>query len=64
MDHYTCQRCGRKQSKRKGQEISVAVHHKNEIEWELIIDEVYKRILTEPEYLETLCVECHDKEHA
>lgn len=64
MDSYTCQRCGKKQSRRKGQEVSVAVHHRNMIDWEWLIDEVYEKILIEPDQLETLCVECHAKEHA
>jgi hypothetical protein len=28
----------------------------------LIIDEIFKSILCDPEFLETLCPECHGKE--
>ena len=62
-DGYTCQRCLKKQSKAKGKEFKVEVHHKDGI---LNWDEIYKVIrlylLTDPENLETLCPECHKKE--
>lgn len=62
-DKYTCQRCGRKQSKTKGREVSVEVHHKKGIKnWEALINAVYKLILVDPKYLETLCKECHRNE--
>jgi 5-methylcytosine-specific restriction endonuclease McrA len=62
-DKYTCQRCGRKQSKAKGKEFSVEVHHKKGIaNWEALIDAVYQWILVDPEHLETLCKECHENE--
>jgi len=59
-DNYTCQCCGRKQSKAKGKEFKVEVHHKiGVLNW----DEIYKVIrlylLTDPNHLETLCKECH-----
>jgi len=63
-DAYTCQCCGGKQSKAKGREFAVQVHHKGGVEnWEKLIDEVYKNLLCEPEQLLTLCNSCHDKEH-
>jgi 5-methylcytosine-specific restriction endonuclease McrA len=63
-DNYTCQCCGRKQSKAKGKEFAVQVHHKELIvNWEAVIDAVYEHILCHPDGLETLCRECHDKEH-
>ncbi len=41
-DQYTCQVCGRKQSKAKGKEFDVQVHHKDGIgNWEQVIDSVY-----------------------
>ncbi len=62
-DKYTCQRCNRKQSKAKGKEFSVQVHHKQGItNWEVIEDAIYKYLLCNPEHLETLCPDCHDKE--
>ena len=62
-DKYTCQRCGVKQSRAKGKEVSVRVHHKNGIDWTGVVDLVIERILPDPEELETLCCDCHDEEH-
>jgi 5-methylcytosine-specific restriction endonuclease McrA len=62
-DKYTCQVCGRKQSKAKGKEFKVQVHHKEGIgNWGEVIEKVYEQILPDPEKLQTLCKECHDKE--
>jgi len=62
-DHYTCVDCGVKQSKKKDHVVKVQVHHKNTIDehWQAIIDLIFKYILCDPEDLETVCVECHDK---
>ncbi len=63
-DKYTCQSCGRKQSKAKGKEFSVQVHHKEGVaNWDVIIDSVFNNLLCGPEYLETMCKGCHDNEH-
>ena len=62
-DEYTCQCCGRKQSKAKGKEFSVQVHHKDGIaNWETLIDLVYENLLCNPKFLETLCKKCHERE--
>ena len=62
-DKYTCQRCGAKQSKAKGKEVYVEVHHTAGIgNWDTVIDAVCAEILCPSEKLETLCKECHDKE--
>jgi hypothetical protein len=63
-DKYCCQRCGVKQSKAKGKEQKVEVHHlEGHIpNWELIIDEIFKSILCDPKFLQTLCPDCHDAE--
>ena len=62
-DKYTCQRCLRKQSKAKGGEFKVEVHHRHGIEnWPEIYRVVRQYLLTDPEHLETLCPECHKKE--
>lgn len=59
--NYTCQRCGVKQSKAKGQEVKVQVHHKEGIlNWDLLVDEIRKDLLSDK--LEVLCKECHKKE--
>jgi 5-methylcytosine-specific restriction endonuclease McrA len=58
-DGYTCQECHRKQTKKKGQELKVEVHHLKEIEWDEIIDMLQERLLCDPALLKTLCVDCH-----
>lgn len=63
-EQYTCQRCGVKQSKAKGKEQKIEVHHKSGIgNWEIVIDAVIKEILCSPEFLEVICPYCHNKEH-
>ena len=62
-DGYTCQRCGGKQSKAKGREFKVEVHHKEGVEnWQEIYKVIRKHLLTNASELETLCPECHKKE--
>ena len=62
-DKYTCQRCGKKQSKAKGKELKVEVHHREGIcNWDKIFEVIYEQLLCNPEFLETLCVECHGSE--
>jgi len=61
-DNYTCQDCGVKQSKKKGFEVKVQVHHKEGISvWDEVIGLIYEHILCDSDKLETLCVDCHDK---
>lgn len=63
---YTCERCGAKQSKAKGREVSVVVHHKKGIPskvWALLYRIVTKYIIGDPNDLEVLCKPCHRKEH-
>jgi flavoprotein len=57
---YTCCRCGRKQSKAKGKELKVEVHHKAMINWEKIVEFIRKEVLDKPQ--EVLCVDCHKEE--
>ena len=61
-DNYTCVNCGKKQSTAKGKEQKVIVHHLNGIEWENIIDYIFRHVLVEIKDLETLCPKCHDEE--
>lgn len=57
---YTCRSCGRKQSKARGKECNVEVHHINGIHnWDNIIDEIYAQLLVSPNLLEVLCEDCH-----
>jgi len=61
-DKYTCQVCGGKQSKAKGREFSVEVHHKEGIlNWQELYAVIRKFLLCDPENLETLCKDCHKK---
>lgn len=60
-DKYTCQGCGVKQSRAKGKEAKVQVHHKDGIDvWDEIIELIYDQLLCDPDKLETLCPDCHD----
>ena len=62
LDEYKCQNCGVKQTKKKGQEIKVEVHHIHGIKcWDRIIELIYEEILCNTDKLETLCKECHNK---
>jgi 5-methylcytosine-specific restriction endonuclease McrA len=62
-DQYTCQCCGVKQSKAKGREVSVEVHHVDGVtNWPALFEAVRLYLLCDPEKLQTLCKECHDKE--
>ena|SRR3990167_799125 len=62
-DNYSCCRCGVKQSKKKGHEQKIQVHHKNGIDvWDEVIKIIQETILCDPADLETLCPECHKKE--
>jgi predicted HNH restriction endonuclease len=60
---YTCERCGVKQSKAKGKEQKVTVHHKKGVgNWDRIIQVIREELLCSPEHLEVLCPECHKLE--
>ena len=68
-EKYTCERCGRKQSKAKGRDPETTVdavqaHHRAGIaRWEQLIDLVYELLLTSPVTWEVLCKECHKECH-
>ena len=62
-DKNCCVRCGIKQSKAKGREIKVEVHHLEGVQnWQEIYNVIRKYLLCDPEKMETLCKECHKKE--
>ncbi len=62
-DGYTCQECGVKQSKAKGREVKVEVHHvEGVLNWNYLLDHVFRHLLCDPKFLETLCKECHGRE--
>lgn len=57
---YKCRSCGAKQSKAKGREVRVEVHHLAGVHnWDNIIDEIYAQLLVSPHLLEVLCEDCH-----
>ena len=60
---YTCQHCGAKQSKAKGREVKIEVHHMDGIDWKGIAEIIRGRVLSRPERLEVLCKPCHKAEH-
>jgi 5-methylcytosine-specific restriction endonuclease McrA len=60
-DKYTCQVCGVKQSKAKGRDVEVVVHHRKGILWDVLIDVVYEMLLCHPDDMQTLCKKCHDE---
>ena len=57
---YKCNKCGVKQSKAKGKEQKVEVHHKEGIgNWNKVIELIQEELLCNPNKLEVLCPECH-----
>lgn len=58
-----CEECGRKGSAAKGREVKIEVHHREGIEWERVVDYVYRHVLVHPDALEVLCEDCHDRRH-
>ena len=60
---YTCEYCNRKQSKAKGKELKVEVHHAHGIDWDGIVDLIIERVLQRPDDYIVLCKDCHKKEH-
>lgn len=61
-DQYTCQCCNVKQSKAKGKEVFIEVHHKKGVlNWDKLFDAVREYLLCNPEELEVLCKSCHIK---
>jgi 5-methylcytosine-specific restriction endonuclease McrA len=61
-DKYTCQQCGAKQSRAKGKEVYVEVHHINGVtNWGALYKAVREHLLCNSDDLETLCACCHQK---
>jgi len=61
--NYTCSGCGKKQSKAKGREVKVEVHHKDGVlNWEELFLAIRKFILCDPNKMNVLCKDCHDRE--
>jgi predicted HNH restriction endonuclease len=61
---YRCQGCGLKQSRAKGREVVIEVHHiAGSICWAEIEAAIRMWLLVSHEDLRCLCPECHDKAH-
>lgn len=60
-DNYSCTECGKKQSKAKGREVFVQVHHVDNINWEQVIAYIRKHLLCDKNKLKTLCDSCHNE---
>ena len=62
-DKYSCCKCGIKRSTKKGFEQKIEVHHKKGVKiWGELIDLIYDQLLCDPDDLEVLCPNCHDRE--
>lgn len=64
---YCCEECGIKQTKAgkdKEKWVTMEVHHRDGIEWEKIIDYIYRHVLCDPKKLEVMCRSCHQAETA
>lgn len=62
IDRYCCQKCGIKQSKKKGSEVKIEVDHKEGIDiWDEVCSIIEDKILcsNDLDKLQTLCVPCH-----
>lgn len=61
-DNYSCSKCGKKQSRAKGKEVYVEVHHISGVKnWEEMINQIRKFLLNEKD-LQCLCKDCHKEE--
>lgn len=59
----TCQKCGAKASSAKGREVKVEVHHRDGIDWTVIVERVFSEILVHPDKMVCLCKDCHVSSH-
>ena len=63
-ENYTCECCKQKQSKVKGKEFRVEVHHREGVlNWDEVITAIEKYLLCHSDELEVLCKSCHDQTH-
>jgi len=58
---YCCKRCGIKQSRAKGKEVYLEVHHDPVIDWEGVVSLIFERVLNPVQY--PLCKKCHNEKH-
>jgi hypothetical protein len=63
-DGYRCQKCQIKQSVSKANPVKINVHHREGVQnWPALIAAVREYLLCDPDFMEVLCVECHNEEH-
>jgi len=61
---YCCSVCGKKQSKAKGRECTLEVHHLHHVtNWDRIFKVIREELLTPSENLAPLCKDCHKNIH-
>lgn len=61
---YCCEVCGVKQSKAKGNEVKISVHHKEGVgNWDRIVEVIKEELLCSPDKMEVLCKQCHKEKH-
>ena len=60
---YCCEHCGAKNSRAKGKEVRVIIHHKKLINWDKIFRVLRRELLVSPDQLTALCDDCHKAEH-
>lgn len=59
-----CACCRKKQSKAKGRECTLEVHHVNHtVNWDRIYRVIREELLIDPEGLAPLCPDCHVEQH-
>jgi 5-methylcytosine-specific restriction endonuclease McrA len=58
-DKKTCRICGV-----KGKDVKLNVHHTNGVDMEAIREEIRQSLLCHPDFLITLCPDCHSRETA
>lgn len=61
--NYCCAYCGAHQSKAKGRELALDVHHLDGIDWDVLIELVRERLLQTPDRLVPACPACHEQRH-
>jgi len=62
-ESYTCEMCNVKQSRAKGKRVDIEVHHRDGVDWDYLINEVYRVLLVNPDRLTVLCKGCHEDLH-
>lgn len=61
---YTCAACGLKQSKAKGREVYVEVHHLAGVcNWDKLYEAIRQHLLCSPDDMVCLCSSCHSAAH-